>query len=814
MKSFFRLLQIVILTVIYSSIAKSQCSITINPTLPSPQCGRSSIGLNTTVTGTGPNTYAWSTGATASSINVTQSGKYTVTLTSGACTATTATDVIVADFVYHDSIVASDLDMNGRLTRDGVSSSCTSPKACPGIFTATGVRDYDIYNAYNPTSIAVCATASLSTACGGNDVLFAAAYTAFDPNNLCTSYLADIGSSPTTSAGHFSFTIPAFSTVKVVVSAVNVGATCSGYTLYIDIPRVAPTVMISGANNCQNTILATANPTASSYTWSTGATSQSILPQSTGTYTVTASHGNNGCVSTASANIGVNPLPIITFTGTGNFCGGIAKTIKVNGGSTYQWATGSLADSITVTQSGNYAVTATSLGCSASANAVVTIADYVYNDSIVASDLDMTGRLTRDGLQSTCSSPKVCPGTFTTVGVRDYDVYTLTNNTSTAVCATASLASSCSGNDALFVAAYTPFFNSLNLCTNYLADIGSSPNNSTGHFSFTVPVGGTVQLVVSSVNVGGVCHGYTLSVDMPRNALSITTTPSSTFCGAPANININATSNASAYHWNTGSTGASLHVTAAGNYTVSASFGNNGCIATASQVITDNKPQITFTPTNAAVCKGSSLSLTANGGGTYQWAGGLGTNPEIIVSPTTNTTYTVTVTGPASCSASASSQVVVNDLPQPTINHNGAILSTQSFTSYQWQLNGTDIPGATSQNYTATQNGNYTVKVNDTNNCGATSPAVNIINVGIEEEVNSHSIQIYPNPASSILSIESKSDDMKMITVATIEGKIVRTITIETATYYLNVNDLSKGLYLLHIETKSGNKTVKRFTKE
>jgi hypothetical protein len=231
-------------------------------------------------------------------------------------------------------------------------------------------------------------------------------------------------------------------------------------------------------------------------------------------------------------------------------------------------------------------------------------------------------------------------------------------------------------------------------------------------------------------------------------------------------------------------------------------------------VITDNKPQITFTPTNAAVCKGSSLSLTANGGGTYQWAGGLGANPEIIVSPTTNTTYTVTVTGPASCSASASSQVVVNDLPQPTINHNGAILSTQSFTSYQWQLNGTDIPGATSQNYTATQNGNYTVRVNDTNNCGATSPAVNIINVGIEEEVNSLSIQIYPNPASSILRIESKSEDMKMIIVATIEGKIVRTITNETATYYLNINDLSKGLYLLHIETKSGNKTVKRFTKE
>jgi hypothetical protein len=50
--------------------------------------------------------------------------------------------------------------------------------------------------------------------------------------------------------------------------------------------------------------------TADLYSWSTGSTSQSITVSQSGTYTVAASN-NNGCSSTASTNVLVNPLPLV-----------------------------------------------------------------------------------------------------------------------------------------------------------------------------------------------------------------------------------------------------------------------------------------------------------------------------------------------------------------------------------------------------------------------------------------------------------------------------------------------------------------------
>ena len=59
-----------------------------------------------------------------------------------------------------------------------------------------------------------------------------------------------------------------------------------------------------------------------------------------------------------------------------------------------------------------------------------------------------------------CGTPKVCPGVFTTTGVRDHDVYTLVNTDfANPVCATVMLSSPCTGNNVLFSAAYSGFFN-------------------------------------------------------------------------------------------------------------------------------------------------------------------------------------------------------------------------------------------------------------------------------------------------------------------------------------------------------------------
>ncbi len=133
--------------------------------------------------------------------------------------------------VVTGSIAASDPQQSLRLTRDGLASTCTAPKgACPGPFS-TGTRSYDQHSFTNTSTQARCVTASLISGCGTG--IFAVAYLgSFDPNNVCTNYLADAGSS-VSGTSTWSFTVPAGATFIVVVHEVNMGANCASYTLSI-----------------------------------------------------------------------------------------------------------------------------------------------------------------------------------------------------------------------------------------------------------------------------------------------------------------------------------------------------------------------------------------------------------------------------------------------------------------------------------------------------------------------------------------------------------------------------------------------------
>jgi uncharacterized repeat protein (TIGR01451 family) len=129
------------------------------------------------------------------------------------------------------SLTASSPTQTGRLTRNGIASACCATKSCPGDFANSGAYAYQAYSFTNTSSGAVCVTVTLSTSCSGS--IFSESYLgSFHPAALCTNYLADLGTSPTTS-GSFSFDVPANTNFTVVVSAVNAGSYCSGYTITV-----------------------------------------------------------------------------------------------------------------------------------------------------------------------------------------------------------------------------------------------------------------------------------------------------------------------------------------------------------------------------------------------------------------------------------------------------------------------------------------------------------------------------------------------------------------------------------------------------
>lgn len=153
-------------------------------------------------------------------------------------------------------------------------------------------------------------------------------------------------------------------------------------------------------------------------------------------------------------------------------------------------------------------------------------------------------------------------------------------------------------------------------------------------------------------------------------------------------------------------------------------------------------PNITITNgATAAICNGSSLSLSATGGSTYSWSPG-GAGSTINVSPNTNTNYTVTGTDVNGCVNTDMISVSVNPLPTltaaPTATDSdcggstgsltGAVVNGQPSISYQW-TNGTSVVGTT-VNLNNIPAGNYYLNVTDGNGCANQFGPYNVSNPG------------------------------------------------------------------------------------
>lgn len=163
-----------------------------------------------------------------------------------------------------------------------------------------------------------------------------------------------------------------------------------------------PIVTVSGATVCANTTINLTANGGASYSWSgpggyTSTAQNPIIPNATlgmiGSYSVTVTDAN-GCVSGASTNVFVNPLPTPTAFNNGPICQGQQLALGANGGINYTWSgpggffASTQSTTFTATSfnmSGAYTITASdALGCLGTAVTNVVV-NALPNVSIISS---------------------------------------------------------------------------------------------------------------------------------------------------------------------------------------------------------------------------------------------------------------------------------------------------------------------------------------------------------------------------------------------------------------------------------------------
>lgn len=208
---------------------------------------------------------------------------------------------------------------------------------------------------------------------------------------------------------------------------------------------------------------------------------------------------------------------------------------------------------------------------------------------------------------------------------------------------------------------------------------GSSSNN------ITVSPGTTTNYSVVATGLNG-CTDTALTTVNVRTKLIVNiyagTNPN--FCEGDIDTLI-ATGNTSNIEWYQGTTFVSTNDTliisglSPGSYQYTLySTANGSCSDTATYTLTINsKPAITVSsnPTNATICEGESIQLTAQAtGGTFSWNTGELTNT-INVNPNTSSTYNVVATGLNGCKDTAQYAVTVNPAPDSAYVTSGATSS-------------------------------------------------------------------------------------------------------------------------------------------
>lgn len=683
-------------------------------------CPGESVTLEVDVT-PGADSYAWSTGQTTPTINVSPAATttYIVTVTNNGC-MDRDTITVVVDFNALNADAGPDVAIcdgetvtltatggngggefnwsNGDTGPTIMVSPSTTTTYTVTISEGTCMSIDDVTVTVNPQPVAdagepveICDGESITlTATGGNQ-----------PNQ----YTWSNGQSGQ------SITVAPFQTTTYTVTVDINGCTSTDEVTVTVFP--APAVDVGpDLEICDGqTITLTANGTGGTYIWSTGETGTQIQisPFNSTLYSVTLTE--NGCE--AVDEIWVEVVVVTAeVTPPSTICEGESVVLEASGGTTYEWSTGQASSTITVFPGITtlYTVTVSTGICTDIANVLITVEPAI--DYTITPDQE------------------ICQGESVELLVEGGDTYEWSNgNTASSITvspATSTLytvtisGQSCSIVADVWVTVHlSPEVDAgpdIHVCEGESATLAVDPFGagsivwSTGEAgpSITVtPADTTVYMVTVTTGIGCTntdevtvfVHPYPTANAGPDIFL------------LPGESTMLTATGGGTYLWSTGETTSSITVTPTETTTYHVTISENGCSAVDEVTIFVDEPPVVNIGPDLIICQGETVNLDATIPGPfvvdYVWSNGE-TVPMISVSPQITTWYSVTVTDPASGFSSVDSILItVNTLPVGPVMIQGAtesclgdtvvyiVQDVSGATSYQWNPgpSGTIISG-------------------------------------------------------------------------------------------------------------------------
>ncbi|MGZ3862355.1 MAG: T9SS type B sorting domain-containing protein [Bacteroidia bacterium] len=659
-------------------------------------------GSSSTLTANGATTYTWSANAgsvTTSTANITPSANdtYTVSGTQNGCTDSTTISVSITAPPTPSITATQTLICSGN----------------PDTLTAGGATNYTwMPGGANTTTVSVSPNTTTT-------------YTLYGANGNCldsATFVVNVNATPTivvnnpapicsgstttlTATGATTFTwmpgsivndsafVSPSITTTYVVTGDSLGCT-SSQVVTVNV-TTTPTVSIASTQ----TLICSGNPDtltasgATNYTWMPGnvnTTTVSVSPNANTTYTLYGANGN--CLDSTNFTLAVSPTPTVVASGSPTgICSGSSATLTANGATTFTWMPGSVVNDsafVSPTSTTTYVVTGDSLGCTSTAQVVITVTAtptvLIITPTPTVCSGQSAGMIAGGAVTYTWSANAggvttqnaiVTPSVTTTYSVvgavgtcTASAAQTITVTTTPTVTAVSTPTSICSGQPATITATYAPAG-----CTLLWAPGGATTDSivdspaTTTVYTVTATNGacsasGNATLVVNPTPTLTISSGATQSVCNPQSvsAVSFTTTPASaTYTWTNSNTAIgvaaSGTTNIAGY--------ASPNVTSVqtGTFNVSVTDPTTGCSAPAQTFTITIKPAPTITgpaKIDTAFCLtsvGAIKNLTASGGSgslSWMWMPGGATTADSVKNLAAGS-YTLVVTDSLGCSAPA-----------------------------------------------------------------------------------------------------------------------------------------------------------------